>query len=82
MHAFFCVLSTTIVAKNEYFFNAASYVKLSFADRNSLAIYIFFLTGVTFVLAAPIEGALPIPIWRILKTPGYAPLNMTCHLEK
>ena len=29
----------------------------------------FFLTGVTSVSAAPIEGALPIPIWRIL-TPG------------
>ena len=35
----------------------------------------FFLTGVTSVSAAPIEGALPIPIWRIL-TPGYDPLNM------
>ena len=29
----------------------------------------FFLTGVTSVFDAPIEGALPIPIWRIL-TPG------------
>ena len=36
-----------------------------------------FLTGVRSVSAAPIEGALPILIWRIL-TPGYVPLDMTC----
>ena len=36
----------------------------------------FFLTGITFIVsAALIEGALPIPIWRIL-TPGYDPLHM------
>ena len=35
----------------------------------------FFFNWGHVCVAAPIEGALPIPIWRIL-TPGYDPLHM------
>ena len=45
------------------------------SDSKNVLLSGCFLTGVTSLSAAPIEGALPILIWRIL-TPGYDPLHM------